>query len=212
MPTTNGRGYLRSEIQSSWQRCRQGGLNPDDDLHTARLHEVDRDSRLLVSAGPVPDSLAEHLEGTSFSPMLADSSGRLVNVRCGESAVRTRVERTGAVIGQLFSEPTTGTNAISTTLELRRGSSCAARSTSWVGLKSYSCYGQPIFNRATRRLAGVLRRLPGPGSGVLCRVEHTTPTLPSAGSPRTATPPAALLQGPASLGPALPELARLRAC
>ncbi len=149
-------GALRAEILSSWQRCQQGGLNPRDDLHTARLHEVDRSSRLMAAAGPVLASLARHLEGTSFSLMVADSSGRLVDIRCGESAVRTRVERTGAVIGQLFSEPATGTNAISTALELRRGLFVRGEEHFLDGLKAYSCYGQPIFHRATRRLEGVL--------------------------------------------------------
>ncbi len=115
-----------SIILGSWQRCERSGLSPGDELNVSRLHEVDLKSRLMAAAAPVLDGLARHLEGTGFSLLLADSSGRLVDMRCGESAVRARVERSGAVIGQLFSESATGTNAIATALELRQGLSVRA--------------------------------------------------------------------------------------
>ena len=147
---------VRSEILGSWLRCQRSGLSPEAELNVSRLHEVDRGSRLMAAAAPVLDALARHLEGTGFSLLLADSSGRLVDMRCGAPVVRARVERSGAVIGQLFSESATGTNAISTALELRHGLFVRAGEHFLEGLKSYSCYGQPIFNRATRRLEGVL--------------------------------------------------------
>jgi transcriptional regulator of acetoin/glycerol metabolism len=147
---------VRSEIHRSWLRCQRSGLSPEAELNVSRLHEVDRGSGLMAAAAPVLDALARHLEGTGFSLLLADSSGRLVDMRCGAPVVRARVERSGAVIGQLFSETATGTNAISTALELRHGLFVRAGEHFLEGLKSYSCYGQPIFHRATRRLEGVL--------------------------------------------------------
>jgi hypothetical protein len=154
--TDEQRTALRSEILGSWLRCQRSGLDPGEELSVSRLHDVNRKSRLMAAAAPVLDGLARHLEGTRFSLLLADSSGCLIEMRCGESAVRARVERSGAVIGQLFSESATGTNAIATVLELRQGLSVRAGEHFLEGLKSYSCYGQPIFNRATRRLDGVL--------------------------------------------------------
>jgi sigma-54 dependent transcriptional regulator, acetoin dehydrogenase operon transcriptional activator AcoR len=146
----------RPEIRSSWRRCLRSGLRPEAELQVSRLADFDRRSRLLTSAGPVLDGLARHLEGTAFSLLLADGSGCLVDLRCGKSAVRTRVERSGAVIGQLFSESATGTNAIATSIEQRRGLFVRAGEHFLQGFKCYSCYGQPVFNRATRRLEGVL--------------------------------------------------------
>ena len=146
----------RAEIRSSWLRCRRSGLRPEAEVQVSRLHDFDRRSRLLAAAAPVLDGLARHLEDTGFALLLADSSGCLVDLRSGQPSVRTQIERSGAVIGQLFCEPATGTNAIATALEQRRGLFVRAGEHFLEGLKGYSCYGQPIFNRATRRLEGVL--------------------------------------------------------
>ena len=146
----------RPEIRSSWLRCLRSGLRPEAQVPVSRLHDFDRRSRLLAAAAPVLDGLARHLEDTGFALLLADSSGCLVGLRSGQPAVRTQMEHSGAVLGQLFCEPVTGTNAIATALEQRRGLFVRAGEHFLEGLKGYSCYGQPIFNRATRRLEGVL--------------------------------------------------------
>jgi sigma-54 dependent transcriptional regulator, acetoin dehydrogenase operon transcriptional activator AcoR len=78
----------------------------------------------------VLDGLARHLEDTGFALLLADGSGCLVDQRSGQPSVRTLIEDSGAVIGQLFSEPFTGTNAIATALEQRRDCSSGPASTS----------------------------------------------------------------------------------
>jgi transcriptional regulator of acetoin/glycerol metabolism len=85
---------------------------------------------LLAAAAPVLDGLARHLEDTGFALLLADSSGCLVDLRSGQPLVRTQIERSGAVIGQLSCEPATGTNAIATALEQ------AERDAIWAALRA----------------------------------------------------------------------------
>ncbi|MCW2778592.1 MAG: hypothetical protein JWN17_2317 [Frankiales bacterium] len=153
VPSPSGR---REVIEQSWRRCEQGGLSPDQDLSMARLREIDRSSRLLTAAAPVLTDLAEHLSGTGYALLLADASSRLVDVRCGSSTLRHAVENAGAVLGQTFSEHVTGTNSLSTVYETRRGLAVHGDEHYLEALRGYSCYGQPIFHPATRRLEGVL--------------------------------------------------------
>lgn len=147
---------VRPEIALSWRRCEMAGVTPARDLNTTRQHDVEHGSALLRAARPVLDALVEHLDGLGFSLLLADDGARLVDVRCAEPSLEKLIVRNGAVLGQLLSEENSGTNSVATAYELRRGVAVKGEEHFLEIMKGYSCYGQPIFNRATGRVEGVL--------------------------------------------------------
>ena len=130
---------------------------------------VDPDGRLLHAAGPVLDELAEMLDGSRYTVLLADRDARLVGMRFGRSSLRSAMEGVGAVEGKLFTESTTGTNSIATVFELRRGVAVHGEEHYLESFKRFACYGTPIIDPVTGRLAGVL--------DITCLAEDATELL-----------------------------------
>ncbi|MCS4255700.1 transcriptional regulator of acetoin/glycerol metabolism [Rhodococcus erythropolis] len=151
-----GSSPTRPVIVQSWQRVAMSGLDPGVPVDNFRVEDVDRRSRLIVAAAPVLDDLAQELENTGFSVVLADRFARLVDLRFGNREVRTRMERLGSVRGRRFREEDTGTNSIATTFELRSGVAVHGDEHFIDKLKGLSCYGHPILHPVTKRLEGVL--------------------------------------------------------
>jgi sigma-54 dependent transcriptional regulator, acetoin dehydrogenase operon transcriptional activator AcoR len=147
---------LRPDIASSWRRAMAGGLDPGADVDPGDAAPVDSEGRLLRAAGPVLDELAEMLDGSRYTVLLADRDARLVGMRFGRPSLRSALEGVGAVAGKQFTESTTGTNSIATAFELRRGVAVHGEEHYLESFKRFACYGVPISDPATRRLAGVL--------------------------------------------------------
>ncbi|HEY1703912.1 MAG TPA: helix-turn-helix domain-containing protein [Trebonia sp.] len=144
------------QIAASWQRTSLCGLRPDADLTKLPVTDVDRSTRLLRAAGPVLDRVAEELAGSSVAVLLADRSAKLVDQRFGLRSLRHRVENAGAQIGRRFVEETTGTNALATVFETRRGITVCGEEHYVEALRPFSCYGHPVVDPTTERLAGLL--------------------------------------------------------
>jgi transcriptional regulator of acetoin/glycerol metabolism len=147
---------LRPDIASSWRRTMAGGLDPGADVDPEDAAPVDPEGRLLRAAGPVLDELAEMLDGSRYTLLLADRDARLVGMRFGRSSLRSAMEGIGAVEGKLFTESTTGTNSIATAFELRRGVAVHGDEHYLESFKRFACYGTPIIDPVTGRLAGIL--------------------------------------------------------
>lgn len=147
---------LRLDIAQSWRRSELSGLRPTTRLDGLPVGDVDSQSRLLRAAVPVLDGMAQHLADTSFCVVLADGDCRIVARRFGERSVARALDNLGAIQGCQFLEESTGTNAIATPFELRRGISVRGDEHFLDAFKQFTCYGHPIVHPATRRLAGVL--------------------------------------------------------
>jgi transcriptional regulator of acetoin/glycerol metabolism len=147
---------LRPDIASSWRRTMAGGLDPGADVDPEDAAPVDPEGRLLRAAGPVLEELAEMLDGSRYTLLLADRDARLVGMRFGRSSLRSALEGIGAVEGKLFTESTTGTNSIATAFELRRGVAVHGDEHYLESFKRFACYGSPIIDPVTGRLAGIL--------------------------------------------------------
>jgi transcriptional regulator of acetoin/glycerol metabolism len=160
---------LRSVIAQSWCRVAEGGLHPKAPIDHAGIAEFNASSKLMSAAQPVLDDVAAAMEDTEFSLLLADRTGRLVDVRYGDRAARERLNRLGVVPGRMFTEAVAGTNAISTTLEVGRGVAVRGDEHFIESLQQFSCYGHPVIHPVTGRLEGVL--------GVTCRLKYETPLL-----------------------------------
>lgn len=153
---TQGPSSLRAEIELSWRRARLGGVAPHNALERAAFADVDPASRLVVAARPVLDEMAEQLRGTRFCTILGDSSATIVDRRCDSATVEYALDRIGAVTGRHFAEDSAGTNGLGTPVEVGRGMVVHGGEHYVEALKPFSCYGHPIFNPVTRRIAGVL--------------------------------------------------------
>ena len=160
---------MRAIIDTSWRRVALYGLDPGEPLDHVRSAAVDTAGRLTEAAGVVLDEIARELDGNQFAVLLADSHARIVDVRVGSRDVHRALESVHAVPGAEYIEETTGTNAIATAFELRRGVAVSGKDHFVEGLRAFSCYGHPIFSLTTRRLEGVL--------DITCPVEHANPLL-----------------------------------
>ncbi|NBE51860.1 sigma-54-dependent Fis family transcriptional regulator [Streptomyces boluensis] len=149
-------GPLREEIALSWRRSQLSGLRPSSPTDRLTWAEIDRGSRLVRAAAPVLDQMAEQLADTPLSVILADRNALIVDRRFGERTVGTALDGIGVVPGIQYLEETTGTNAIATPHELRRGVSVHGDEHFLEALKRFACYGHPIVHPVTKRLQGVL--------------------------------------------------------
>ncbi|MCI2422127.1 hypothetical protein MOQ72_32320 [Saccharopolyspora sp. K220] len=118
--------------------------------------DVDSDGALLRAATPVLDDAADKLRDTAFALVLADHRGRLTDLRFGIPSLAGRMERLGAVLGATFSEDTTGTNSIATTLEEGRPVAVAGAEHYLASFRDFACYGAPLRSPTTGRIVGVL--------------------------------------------------------
>ncbi|MEA5367018.1 helix-turn-helix domain-containing protein [Amycolatopsis sp., V23-08] len=147
---------LRTEIAQSWRRAELSGLSPGSAVDRLDVADVDSRSRLLRAASPVLDELARQLAGTRFCVVLADHECRIVARRFTERSVELALEDISAVPGCQFLEERTGTNALATPFETRRGVAVDGGEHFLEAMKQFTCYGHPLTHPATRRLVGVL--------------------------------------------------------
>lgn len=159
----------RSIVANSWRRVSLYGLDPSEPLDHVRSAAVDTSGRITTAAEAVLDEIARELDGNEFAILLTDSRARIVDIRVGSPDVRRALESVHAVRGAEYIEETTGTNAIATVFELRRGVAVNGKDHFLEGLRSFSCYGHPIFDLTTRRLEGIL--------DITCPAEHANPLL-----------------------------------
>lgn len=144
------------DIAMAWRRAELSGLRPGTALDRLEQAEVDPGSRLVQAAAPVLDELAEQLAGSGYCLLLADRDARIVDRRFSGARVARVLESVSAVPGTQYLEATTGTNAIATVHELRRGVEVLGGEHFLESMRGLSCYGHPVFDPATRRFEGVL--------------------------------------------------------
>ena len=147
---------LRPAISAAWHRAEMAGLRHEMTPDPERAFEIEPDSRLLVAARPVLDQLAEELAETRFALILADRQSRVVDHRVGAHPLHDRLAEVGLVTGTVWDEEKTGTNALATVFELRRGLSVVGDEHYLDDLKQFCCYGEPLFDPTSGRLEGVL--------------------------------------------------------
>lgn len=155
-PWPTGNASLRPEIAESWRRVAEAGLAPDMKLDRVPHGDFDRRGKLVRAAAAVLDDLVEELQDTSLSLVLTDRDSRIVDTRYTDRRVGAAIEAIGVVPGNAYAEEISGTNAIATPRETRRGLLVHGEEHFLDTLKKFSCYGLPIVHPVTRRLEGVL--------------------------------------------------------
>ena len=150
---SDGEG-MRPEIAMSWRRSTMCGVQPDVPIPLDSGSE--HDTRLLRSAMPVLEELADQIAGTGLCVLLADRDCRIVRRVFDDTRVERRLETLGILSGALCAEDMAGTNAIGTPFELRQGVVINGTEHYLEQLRALSCYGHPIIHPATRRIEGIL--------------------------------------------------------
>lgn len=115
---------LRTEVASSWQRCRSLNIDPFDAAeggvnHIELRDRLQKKQLLMKIARPYLDNLYNFVKGSGFQVVLADESGFLLEV-LGDNEIVSRTRRVHLCPGGDWSEPTKGTNAIGTAIVERK--------------------------------------------------------------------------------------------
>lgn len=164
-----GEHGLHPRIAASWRRAVLNGVVPNTDLSNLSVFSIDLECRLALAAAPVLDQVGQQLDGTTFSLLLADRTGMVIDRRWGEARIANVLDTVGIVEGRRFAEDTSGPNGIGSPLELREGFGIVGEEHFLDALKDFACYGHPIVNPVTRAMEGVL--------DISCPAAHATPLL-----------------------------------
>ncbi|MFF1832560.1 sigma-54-dependent Fis family transcriptional regulator [Paenarthrobacter sp. NPDC058040] len=159
---SDGTGPADPEIRQSWYRSTLAGLHPGSDIVIDKLAEMNLQSRLMRAASPILEGLESQLHESQFGLLLADNEGYILHRTFGSQRMASASDRLGVVVGAQITEQTSGTNAISTPIETRRGVFVLGEQHFLECLRDQICFGLPIFQPGTRRLEGVINIM-GPG-------------------------------------------------
>jgi transcriptional regulator of acetoin/glycerol metabolism len=157
-----GDSPVDADIRQSWYRSTLAGLNPGSGIVVDQLVEMNLQSRLMRAATPILEGLENQLHDSNFGLLLADNEGYILHRTFGTRHLANASDRLGVVVGAQFTEQTSGTNAISTPIETRRGVFVLGEQHFLECLRDQICFGLPIFQLGTRRLEGVINIM-GPG-------------------------------------------------
>ena len=146
----------QDEIERSWARAAAAGLRPDQSLSSLEIEDVDDGSRLIDAANPVLTRMAEDLDGTGYSVILADRDARLVDLRFGDRRLEDLMADDGAIRGRRFTEHSSGTNSLATVHEIRAPLRVFGDEHYIEGMRKFACYGMPVIHPTTNRLEGVV--------------------------------------------------------
>ena len=138
-------------------RSERWGLDPTLDIAAVPATGlVDSDERLRRSLKPVLDTLADRLAAVDAGIVLLDERAIAIDRRGTTSAIMSDLDRLKIFVGSTFREEEVGTNAGGTALEERRSVRVVGREHYAQMLQHLACYGVPLFQPTTRRIAGVL--------------------------------------------------------
>jgi sigma-54 dependent transcriptional regulator, acetoin dehydrogenase operon transcriptional activator AcoR len=115
---------LRREVASSWQRCRDIGVDPFRTIggEAQRLElrqRIEQRRHLMEMARPFIANLYNFVRGSGFQVVLADHDGILLEV-IGDSEIQDKTRPVQLCAGGNWSEEARGTNAIGTVLIERK--------------------------------------------------------------------------------------------
>jgi transcriptional regulator of acetoin/glycerol metabolism len=158
---------VRGEILESWRRSRLSGV---DASHVGPVAgHPDTDWRISRVGVPILESMAEMLVGANTSLLLSAPDGTLLWRWDENSTLRTKLNKSDAVVGTRWSEDVIGTNGLGTALETARPITITGAEHYSESLHPFVCAGAPIRHPVTRRVTGVL--------SVTSLVEHASPLM-----------------------------------
>lgn len=143
-------------IRQSWRRSVLNGVDPRSSVDSLPQVEVDEQSHLLRAAAPILADLEGDLAGRRFGVILADEKARIIDRRFGSNELGKRLDGIRAARGTVYAEDIVGTTSLGTVSEIGGPISVIGDQHFNETLRTFCCFGAPIRNRLTGRLAGVL--------------------------------------------------------
>ncbi|HEY4409072.1 MAG TPA: helix-turn-helix domain-containing protein [Acidimicrobiia bacterium] len=150
-----GPSPVREPVLASWRRSRQCGVRPDT-LAVPQDVETDTESRFRWAAEPVLEDLAERLNDTSNTILLADSRARVVHRWVLDSALLPILDRDFVTAQFCFGEEHVGTNGLGCPVEERRPFVVAGPEHYKDAFHHWTCVGAPVFHPISRQLEGII--------------------------------------------------------
>jgi len=158
---------VRGEILESWRRSRLSGV---DASHVGPVAgHPDTDWRISRVGVPILESMAEMLVGANTSLLLSAPDGTLLWRWDENTTLRSKLNKSDAVVGTQWSEDVIGTNGLGTALETARPITITGTEHYSESLHPFVCAAAPIRHPVTRRVTGVL--------SVTSLVEHASPLM-----------------------------------
>jgi len=151
---THGRisdnGVVRVEVLSSWQRCRDRGIDPFNS-HSSSLTSKALKARLKENRGfldiavPLLEALVESIKGSGFRVDLFDKDLYLL-VQYGDKDVLRISETRGSFVGVCRNEASSGTNAINLAALLGKPVQLVGPEHYNEQLHYWTCSAAPVFS------------------------------------------------------------------
>ena len=142
--------FMRPEILESWKRSRKFLVNPYRSKTTV-LNSEDLEQRMASNALlidtviPYMDKLYSIVEGSGFYLLLCDNDGYILHLT-GDRDMIEQGKNTLLVVGANRSESFAGTNAIGTSLAIKKPIQIWHGEHYIIGHQAYTCSAAPIFN------------------------------------------------------------------
>ncbi|MFD3657412.1 GAF domain-containing protein [Streptomyces sp. NPDC058620] len=150
----------RAEIDASWDRVARSGVDPDQSTESELLgsNEIEhrRNASTLGEVMPLlRDGLASIADASQQIMVVTDVDGRVL-WRQGHAAVMRQADGICLEEGAAWSETSTGTNAIGTTLATRKPIQVHSSEHFVRSLHHWTCAAAPVRDPRDDRLVGIL--------------------------------------------------------
>jgi transcriptional regulator of acetoin/glycerol metabolism len=151
---------LRPVIADSWLRCRELAISPHEERAHSVISAEEIEARLHLenlglSGKNVLDRMAQTVEGTGHTIVLADNSGSIL-YSVGHRQVQEHLEIINFRPGGGWNENMVGPNGIGTSLALGRPELVMGSEHFCQGWQPWVCYGAPIHNPSNHSIMGCI--------------------------------------------------------
>ena len=151
---------VRPVIAKSWLRCRELAISPLEERARCVLSAEEIEAKLHhenlgLSGKIVLDRMAQTVEGTRHTIVLADESGRIL-YSVGHRQIQEHLEKINFRPGGGWHENMVGPNGIGTTLALDHPELVMGSEHFCQGWQPWVCYGAPIHNPSNHSTLGCI--------------------------------------------------------
>ncbi|RKZ70296.1 MAG: hypothetical protein DRQ48_06550 [Gammaproteobacteria bacterium] len=151
---------LRPIIADSWLRCRELAINPREERACSVISAKEIEAKLHhenlgISGKNVLDRMAQIVDGTGHTIVLADNSGSIL-YSVGHQQIQDHLEKINFRPGGGWNENSVGPNGIGTTLALGRPELIMGSEHFCQGWQPWVCYGAPIHNPSNHSILGCI--------------------------------------------------------
>ncbi|MCI4011494.1 hypothetical protein MPN20_08410 [Brevibacterium sp. ZH18] len=145
------KSLVPEDIENSWRRSISSRVDPEGQ---PRIEDIGAKEELIRAASRVMDRWLASLSDTKTTLLLGDEQGRIVWRRTNDARVRRTLDVVGAVEGGDFSETSSGTNGLGTSIEARKPILVRGSQHFLETLRDVACSAAPVVHPLTGRIVG----------------------------------------------------------